>query len=451
MSLTALQKKTILETLPTGRVFFDFTDRPQYTHDATEVIHLPDALFFAESEDEIVRALRLCHQIGLPLIARGAGTGYSGGVSAVRGGLLLSTERMKSIAIDAERKTAIVGPGTITANVMKAASAAGLFYPPDPASFDESTIGGNLAENAGGLHCKKYGVTKDYVLAFRGVDAAGETVIVDTTSPFGLSDLLVGSEGTLFVFTQIVLRLINQPPSGKTIQVVFSRAVDAASAVAEITAAGIVPSIMEYMDGDAIVCSNQYDTAHRIEEGAAMLLLETDGPRAESEAEQITAICQKLSPQSFNETADPEKRDILWQTRRNLSKAVKSLVKSKVAEDVCVPPSRLPELVSYVEELNHRFTIRVNCYGHAGDGNLHVNFLGMTGSDEENKEISEGVALLFARTLRLGGTLTGEHGIGIAKKDFLANEFTPATLAFMKRLKRALDPHDILNPGKIFV
>jgi len=450
VSLTAQQKKVVLETLPTGRVFFDFADKPQYTHDATEIIHFPDALFFAETEEEIVRALRLCHQIGFPLIARGAGTGYSGGVSAVRGGLLLSTERMKSLVIDAVKKKVTVEPGVITGDIMKAASAAGLFYPPDPASFEESTIGGNLAENAGGLHCKKYGVTKDYVLTFRGINAAGEIVTVDTSSPFGLPDILVGSEGTLFIFTEIVLRLIDQPRSGKTIQAVFSRATDAASVVAEITARGIIPCIMEYIDGDAISCSNKYDPEHRVEEGAAMLLMETDGPRAESEAEQIAAICRKFSPQSLNETADLEKRNALWHTRRNLSKAVKSMVKNKVAEDVCVPPSRLPELVSYVEELNHRFTVRVNCYGHAGDGNLHVNFLGMTGSDEENKEITEGVALLFARTLQLGGTLTGEHGIGIAKKDFLANEFTSATLDFMKRLKHALDPHDILNPGKIF-
>jgi glycolate oxidase len=450
MSLTPDQKRAIEKTLPAGRVFFDFDERPEYTRDATEITYLPDALFFAESEDEIIAAVLLCRNINLPMIARGAGTGYSGGALATRGGLLLSTERLNSISIDAKKKIAIVGPGAITGDIMKDAEKYGLFYPPDPASYLESTIAGNPAENAGGLRCKKYGVTKDYIIGFRGIDAEGNIVEVDNLSPYGLADVLIGSEGTLFIFTEITLRLIDKPRIGKTIQATFDQGVDAASVVAEVTAGGIVPRIMEYMDGDAIACSNQYDPEHRIEEGAAMLFFETDGPNAEAEAAGIINICKKYSPGLLEETADPEKREMLWLTRRNLSEAIKHNVKNKVAEDVCVPPSRLPELVSFVEELSNRFTIRVNCYGHAGDGNLHVNFLGTTGSAEEEKEISRGVALLFDKTLELGGTLTGEHGIGITKKDFLPREFDPATLEFMKRLKNRLDARGILNPDKLF-
>ncbi len=450
MALTTSHRQTIAETLPSGRVFYDLADHPAYLKDATELSFSPDALFFAESEAEIVAAVNLCRRINLPLIPRGAGTGYSGGALAISGGLLLSTERMKAIAIDKAGRIAIVGPGALTGDIMTAAEKAGLFYPPDPASYLESTIGGNLAENAGGLRCKKYGVTKDYVLSFRAVMADGSVVTADASAPFGLIDVLVGSEGTLCAYSQITLRLIDLPQPGKSILAVFGRAVDAASVVAQVTAAGIVPCAMEFIDGDAVACVNQYDPQHRIDEGAALLLFETDGPQAESEAERIMTICRCFSPTTLREAADAEQRDNLWQTRRNVSKAVKESARSKTAEDVCVPPSALPDLVAYVEDLGRTLRVRVNCYGHAGDGNLHVNFLGLTGSPTELADTIKGVELLFEKTLQLGGTLSGEHGIGITKKDFLAREFDQPTLSFMKRLKKALDTEALFNPGKIF-
>jgi len=451
MALTASQRQAIAETLPSGRVFYDLADHPAYLKDATELSFSPDALFFADSEADIVAAVNLCRRINLPLIPRGAGTGYSGGALAIAGGLLLSTERMKSITIDRAKRAAVVGPGALTGDIMTAAEKAGLFYPPDPASYLESTIGGNLAENAGGLRCKKYGVTKDYVLGFRAVMADGSVVAIDSSAPFGLVGVLVGSEGTLCTYSQITLRLIDLPQPGTSILAVFGRAVDAASVVAEVTAGGIVPCAMEFIDGDAIACVNQYAPQHRIDEGAALLLFETDGPQAVSEAERIKTICRRFSPTTLREAADAEQRDTLWQTRRNVSKAVKESARSKTAEDVCVPPSALPDLVAYVEELGRTLRVRVNCYGHAGDGNLHVNFLGMTGSPAELADTAQGVALLFEKTLQLGGTLSGEHGIGITKKDFLAREFDQATLNFMKRFKKALDPDALFNPGKIFV
>jgi len=450
MALDNSKIDRIKKTLPPGRVFFDLEDYPDYTRDATELIYYPDALFFAESEAEVVAAVELCRQLEMPLIVRGAGTGYSGGALAINGGLLVSVERINSVAIDEKRKIAMVGPGAITGDIMKAAEAAGLFYPPDPASYEESTIGGNLAENAGGLRCKKYGVTKDYVLAVRGIDTDGKVIEIDTFSPFGLLDVMIGSEGTLFIFTQITLKLIDLPQPGQTIQATFDKAVDAASVVAEVTASGIVPCIMEFMDGDAIDCSNHYDPDNRIEGGAGMLLFETDGPHAEAEAKAISDICRKYSPLMLRLATDRKERDILWKARRNLSHAVKKTAKAKISEDVCVPPSRLPDLVAFVDHLARKLSIRINCYGHAGDGNLHVNFLGMTGSPAEEKEIAEGVELLFNKTLELGGTLSGEHGIGITKKDYLPREFDPATLHFMKRLAGCLNPAGLFNPGKIF-
>jgi len=450
MAIDAAQKEAVLKTLPAGRVFLDLTGYPDYVKDATELVFLPDALFFAESEDEVGAAIKLCRRIGLPLIIRGAGTGYSGGALAVKGGLLVSIERLNQIVINPREKTAVAGPGAITGDIMKAAESFGLFYPPDPASFEESTIGGNLAENAGGLRCKKYGVTKDYVLAVRGIDADENAVNLNQQSPYGLIDLLLASEGTLIVFTEITLRLINLPAKGKTIQATFNSAVDAALVVSEVMAAGIVPCAMEFMDRDAVACSNDYDPEHRIDAGAGMLLFETDGAHAEAEAGAIMDICRRHKSRFLRIAEDQDQRDILWRIRRNLSEAVKKSVKSKTAEDVCVPPSRLPELVAFVEQLSREYSVRINCYGHAGDGNLHVNFLGMTGSEQELRETEAGVPRLFDKTLQLGGTLSGEHGIGITKKDYLCHEFDPSTIAFMKRVKAALDPNGVFNPGKIF-
>ncbi len=443
--------KAILEkTLPAGRVFFDFEEYPEYTRDATEEVFLPDALFFAESEEDIILTVKVCRENDIPLIIRGAGTGYSGGALAIKGGLLVSIERMDAIDIDVDAKTATVGPGAITGDIMELAEQVGLFYPPDPASYLESTIGGNLAENAGGLRCKKYGVTKDYLLSFMGVDFAGNVIEVDALSPFGLTDILIGSEGTLFIYTKATLRLVDLPKRGITILATYDDPVDAASVVADITANGIVPCIMEYMDGDAIKCSNDFDPKNQIDDCSALLLLETDGDNARTEAKAIEKICNSHSPTAVRTTTDEEERDILWKTRRNLSNAVKKAVAVKTAEDVCVPPSKLLELVAYVRELEQILSLRVNCYGHAGDGNLHVNFLGMEGNEMEQEETEKGIKLLFQKTLELQGTLTGEHGIGITKKAFLHHEFDSDTFNFMMRLKRVFDKKEMLNPGKIF-
>ncbi|MEZ5359589.1 MAG: FAD-linked oxidase C-terminal domain-containing protein [Candidatus Zixiibacteriota bacterium] len=445
------QTKDILEkALPSGRVFFDFSEWHDYTRDAAEIIHVPEALFFAESEADVIFAVRVCREHDIPVIFRGAGTGYTGGAVAVEGGLMLSVERMKEIHIDADAKSAIVGPGAITGDILDKAAEHGLFYPPDPASYRESTIGGNLAENAGGLRCKKYGVTKDYIISARGVNADGNFVEVDNMSPFGLCDVLIGSEGTLFAFTEITLRLIDLPRPGKTILATFDDSVKAARVVADIMATGIIPSIMEFMDGDAIACTNEFDSANKIQDCEALLLIETDGVHGNDEAVRIEEICNRHAPALLRLTTDKAESERLWLTRRNLSNAVKSSAAVKTAEDVCVPPSRLPELVEFVKELHDTLGIRVNCYGHAGDGNLHVNFL-LSEDTEAGRAIAErGVSELFDRTLALNGTLTGEHGIGITKKEFLRWEFDEDTLRFMMRLKRSLDTGGVFNPGKIF-
>ncbi len=450
MALTDYIRKKLTMTLPSGRVFFDWDGREEYTVDASDIVHLPDALFFPESEAEIIAAIRLCRELSLPVVFRGAGTGYSGGALATQGGLLVSIERLNGIKIDREAKTATVGPGVITIDIMKQAEAVGLFYPPDPASYDQSTIAGNVSENAGGLRCKKYGVTRDYVLSCRTVLMDGTVVDLDHRAPFGLLDVMIGNEGTLGVFSEITLRLVDLPRRGQTILAVFEKDIDAAATVAGVIADGIVPCAMEYMDRGAIACTNAYDPDHAVPEGDALLLFETDGVNAEIEAGAIERICRTFRLRLFQTTSDDAERDILWTTRRNLSNAVKHAVKHKIAEDICVPPSRLPELVSYVAELGDQIGVGMNCYGHAGDGNLHVNFLGMDGSPGEMAAIDRGIGLLFDRTLALGGTITGEHGIGITKRDYIDREFDTATLGAMRTMKKACDPGDLLNPGKIF-
>ncbi|UCD18038.1 MAG: FAD-binding protein, partial [Candidatus Zixiibacteriota bacterium] len=386
-------------------------------------------------------------------VFRGAGTGYTGGAVPVPGALILSLEQLDKLELDPAGKIAYCGPGVITLDLMNTARAVGLFYPPDPASCDESSLGGNVAENAGGLHCKKYGVTKDYVIGLRAVTIEGEVLCTGVYSEgdlFDLTGILLGSEGLLAAVTEIAVRLIDLPRSGPTILAAFDRPENAAQAVSDITCSGVIPSVMEYMDGDAAACSNRYEKTLEIEQAAAILLIETSGETSEKQADQIYDICRKHHASLLKREANPENAERLWKLRRNLSKAVKASAEEKISEDICVPPSRLPELVSFVAELNAEYSFRVNSYGHAGDGNLHVNFLVERPDEVDIGLVEAGVRRLFARTLELDGTLTGEHGIGLTKKEYLHLEFDPATLAHMKKIKTVFDADNLLNPGKMF-
>ena len=435
------------------KVILDTDTLPDYFRDASEIRVRPPAIFFAENESDVIEITDLCREDGIPIVFRGAGTGYTGGAVPVPDGLLLSLEHLKKLEIDAGRKMAFCGPGVITIDLMKEAERHSLFYPPDPASYDESSLGGNVAECAGGLHCKKYGVTKDYIIGLRGVTVEGEilkTGVYSDGELFDLAGILTGSEGLLAAITEIAVRLIDLPPKGTTILAAFDNPENSARAVSEITRCGIVPAVMEYMDGDAIACSNQYEKAIEIDNAAALLLFETAGHEDQLQTERIIHICRIFKTIFLKSEGDPEQAENLWKIRRNLSKAVKASAVRKISEDVCVPPSRLPELVAFVARLNEDYPVRINSYGHAGDGNLHVNFLAATEGGKEDEYIDQGIRRLFAKTLELGGTLTGEHGIGLTKKEFLYLEFSPATIAFMRGVKEVFDPQYMLNPGKMF-
>jgi glycolate oxidase len=337
---------------------------------------------------------------------------------------------------------------------MQAAERHGLFYPPDPASCDECTIGGNVAENAGGLRCKKYGVTRDYVIGLKAVAVNGDIIktgIYSSGDLFDLTSILLGSEGLLAAVVEIAVRLIDWPETGPTILAAFDRETNAARSVSEIIARGLIPSVMEYLDGDAIAASNNYEKTLVIEQAAAVLLLETTGRKRIAEADAIEKICRDNRAVYLAREDSSENATELWRLRRNLSKAVKASARVKIAEDICVPPSRLPELTDFVAQLNREYPIRVNSYGHAGDGNLHVNFLVETDTDDFEDLIHEGIERLFEKTLQLGGTLSGEHGIGLTKKKYLPREFDPSTLTAMRGIKDVFDPGGLLNPGKIFL
>ncbi|MFH2035873.1 MAG: FAD-linked oxidase C-terminal domain-containing protein [Candidatus Zixiibacteriota bacterium] len=435
------------------RILFPKENYTEYSRDASEISCPVSALFFAKTENEVIEIINISRRQNIPIVFRGAGTGYTGGAVPVKNALVLSLEKMKKLEIFPEMKYALCGPGVITKDLMNESVKHNLFYPPDPASYEESTLGGNVAENAGGLHCKKYGVTKDYIIGLKAVTIDGaliKTGLYAENDLFNISQILTGSEGLLAAVTEIAFRLIDLPHFGPTILAAFENPDEAAGTVSEIIAKGVIPSVMEYMDGDAVACSNEYEKSISIENARAILLIETSGDRAESEADHIERICRAHHTNYIKRENKKSKADILWKIRRNLSKAVKASAVRKISEDVCVPPSKLPELVAFVAEMNARLPFRINSYGHAGDGNLHVNFLAASESSEETAMIDDCVKKLFDKTLQLGGTLTGEHGIGLTKIRFLPLEFDRATLAKMKQIKSVFDDGNLLNPGKMF-
>lgn len=435
------------------RLRMNVADFPEYHKDASEITATPDAILFAESETDVIEAIDLCRAKNIPIFFRGAGTGYTGGAVPAGGGLVLSLEKLDKLELFPDQKIALCGPGVITIDLMNTARELGLYYPPDPASYDESSLGGNVAENAGGLHCVKYGVTKDYVIGLRAVMADGQilkTGFYADGELFDLTGILLGSEGLLAGITEIAVRLINLPKSGPTILAAFETTENAAKTVADITVCGLTPAVMEFLDGDAIACSVAYEPVISIQRAEALLLFETDGDNADAKANRIFEICRRHDATVLERETNPAKTGALWKIRRNLSKAVKASTKDKIAEDVCVPPSRLPELVNFVARLNKELPCRVNSYGHAGDGNLHVNFLIAENQPMDSTLLKNSITRLFNKTLELGGTLTGEHGIGLTKKAFLGLEFSAATVAGMKKIKDVCDPGGLFNPGKMF-
>lgn len=439
-------------------VFSTYEERLTYSYDATNTSFMPDAVVIPQNTEQVVQVMKYASANKIPIVSRGAGSGYTGGSLPVKGGIVVSFEQMnKILSVDKEKMYAVVEPGVVTQNFFDEMEKLGLFYPPDPSSLKTSTLGGNVAECAGGLRGRKYGVTKNYVLGLEFVLYDGEIVPTGVLSPEGdsgydLSGIVIGSEGTLAVITKIALKLLKKPPYEETILAGFNNMEDAAKVVADITVSGITPSILEFIDGDTLACVLEFIQTDQVEKAAAVLLIETDGEKeqAHKEAEEIIKLCQKNNAKSLKFADTKEEKDNLWKIRRSVSASLLRHSPTKVNEDVAVPPSQLPELVRGIKKLSTDYNVQINTFGHAGDGNLHVNF--MTDSRDKAKmhRVEQGVEKLFDLTLKLGGTLSGEHGIGTTKARFMEKEVGKSGIEFMKKVKRAFDPDGIINPGKIF-
>ncbi|MCL1925648.1 MAG: FAD-binding protein [Syntrophorhabdaceae bacterium] len=440
------------------RLETSFETRASYSFDATRKNFLPDAVAFPVDTLEVQRIVELANQMRFPVVPRGAGTGFSGGSLPVHGGLVLSTELMDRIlAIDTENLYVVAQPGVVTGALKEEVRKMGLFYPPDPASLKFSTIGGNIAECAGGMCAVKYGVTRDYVLALEAVLGTGEIVRTGVATMKGvagydLTRMLVGSEGTLGVITRATLKLVPLPESVITLLAMFTENRKAAGAVNAIVAARVIPAAMELMDRTAIDCVQATIPIDLPEGTRSVLLVEVDGSAASAppEADRVEEACRACGALEVRRAYDAPGRDDLWKLRRSISPALLRVGAVKMNEDIVVPRSRLADMLDFLSELGARKKVTVVNFGHAGDGNIHANIM-ISGKDQdEYRRAEEAVAEVFKAAVDMGGTITGEHGIGIVKSPFLEMEIGPMGISVMKRLKSCFDPNGILNPGKIF-
>jgi len=431
-------------------------DMVEFAADATEIAHMPDVVAFPENSEQISRILRLATENGFPVVPRGAGTGMSGGAVPVYGGVVLAMDRLNRIlSVDRDNLIAKAEPGVITADLQQAVEALGLFYPPDPASLKVSTLGGNIAECAGGLRAVKYGVTRDYVLGLTIVLPTGEIIKTGVETRKGVAGydlvrLIAGSEGTLAIITAMTLRLVPKPETKRTMVAFFENVSLAVQTVSKIIRNKIVPAILEFMDRLCIDCVREEMHLDLPENSGAMLLIEVDGhpELVAHQARIIEDLCGVATV--FRAAKDPESAEELWEARRNVSPSLHKLSPHKINEDIVVPRSRLAELVSFLGTVSMEYGLPIPAFGHAGDGNIHVNIM----LDKEDPvQLKNGhtiVRALFAKVIDMGGTITGEHGIGITKAPYLEMEIPVEGIQLMKRIKKAFDPEGILNPGKIF-
>ena len=445
-----------------NNVFLDDKTLDEYSHDETEDLKFyPSIVLKPNNTNEISAILKYCNERIIPVTPCGARTGLSGGSLPIMGGVVLSTENLNSIiSIDERNMQATVEPGVINQIFRDTVEEKGLFYPPDPASKGSSFLGGNLAENSGGPKALKYGVTKDYVLNLEVVLPTGEIIctganVLKNSTGYDLTSLMVGSEGTLGVITKIVFKLISLPTKDITLLVPFDSAENACKAVSAIFICGITPSALEFIERDAIDWTIKHtDINMKIEDNVqAHLLIEVDG----NDIEQLYVDCEKISDvlNNFNcgdiLIADSnEQKDRLWKMRRLVGEAVKSNSIYK-EEDTVVPRAELPKLLKGVKKIGKKYGFQSVCYGHAGDGNLHVNIIKGDMSDKKwNNELYKGIREIFTLTKNLGGTISGEHGIGLVQKPYIDIVFSKKEIEIQKEIKKIFDPNNILNPGKIF-
>jgi glycolate oxidase len=452
-------KEELIKIVGRDNFLDSMEDRICYSYDATNQKYLPEVVVFPGSTQEVSEVLKIATKEKIPVIPRGAGTGFTGGSLPVQGGIVLVMTRMnRVIEIDTDNLVAVVEPGVVTGKFQKEVEKFGLFYPPDPASLEYSTIGGNVAECSGGPRAVKYGVTRDYVLGLEAVLPTGEIIqtgsrTMKSVAGYELTRLLIGSEGTLAVITKIILRLIPLPEATATMLAIFPEIAQAAETVSAIIRSKIIPSTLEFMDNASIRCVEDYLHMGLPVGAGALLLIEVDGEREiiEKQIGKISELCRNGGAERIEIAKNEEEREMLWKARRSISAAIVKLNPTKVNEDIAVPRSRVPDIINALHEIAERCRLVIVNFGHAGDGNIHVNIMTNRKDKEEMERVEKAVEEIFRTTLKMGGTISGEHGIGITKAPFLAWEVGDAGIEVMKKIKACFDPHNILNPGKMFL
>lgn len=449
--------------LSDNRVRTSHDDVSNHSHDETEDLkYNPEVVLIPESSEQLSKILAYCNKNNIAVTPQGARTGLSGGALPIFGGVALSLEKFNRILeIDENNSQVIVEPGVITQVLQETVAEKGLFYPPDPASKGSCFIGGNLAENSGGPKAVKYGVTNEYVLNLEVVLADGSIIwtganVLKNATGYNLTQLIVGSEGTLGIITKAVLKLLPLPKRNMLMLVPFRAAEEACKAVAAIFKAGVIPSGLEFMERDALIWTKDFINDESIQipdDIQAHLLIEVDGNDEEvlmRECEQIMSVVDNFDTDEILFADSEAQKNILWNLRRKVGEAVKSQSVYK-EEDTVVPRFELPKLLLGVKSIGERYGFKSVCYGHAGDGNLHINIIKGDLSDQQwNQELNKAIREIFELTVSLGGTLSGEHGIGLVQKEYMDIPFGSVELNLMRQIKKVFDPKGILNPGKIF-
>ena len=430
-----------------------------YSYDATKTRYYPDAVVFPKNEEEVSEILKYCNENDIKIVPRGAGSGFTGGALPVNGGIILAVEKYmnKIIEIDEKDMVAVVQPGVINAHLQKEVEKRGLFYPPDPASMDYTTLGGNVAENAGGMRAAKYGLTKDYVMSLKAVLPNGDIIragkrTIKDVAGYNVAGILIASEGTLAVITEITLKLLPKPKLKKTYMGIFENVEDAMSAVYKSLANGAMPVAMEFLDSLVVKAVREKLGVDLPEWAGALLVGDVDGNVEEEINYQLKILEDSFKQEGAKEfriAEDEEGSKEIWYARRNASQSITIYGSKKLNEDISVPRSKLPEALKGINEIGAKYNLVVPCFGHAGDGNIHVNVMVDGSNEDEVKRGYQAVEEIFEFVVSLGGTLSGEHGIGISKAPFMRIAFSEAEMNLFRRIKEAFDPNNILNPGKM--